>query len=73
MFNNLGYEYGDININIENEKYYLDIELPEFRELKKEYSSLIESLFTEELYLELKEKLSFELKAEKIDDVFLKN
>lgn len=72
MFNNLGYEYGDININIENEKYYLDIELPEFRELKKEYSSFIESLFTEELYLELKEKLSFELKAEKIDEVFFK-
>ena len=72
MFNNLGYEYGDISINIENEKYYIDIELPEFRELKKEYSSFIESLFTEELYLELKEKLSFELKAEKIDDVFFK-
>jgi predicted ATPase len=72
MFNNLGYEYGDININIENEKHYLDIELPDFRELKKEYSSFIDTLFTEELYLELEEKLSFELKAEKIDDIFFK-
>jgi hypothetical protein len=72
MFNNLGYEYGDININIENEKHYLDIQLPDFRELKKEYSSFLEALFTEELYLELEEKLSFELKAEKIDDVFFK-
>lgn len=72
MFNNLGYEYGDININIENEKHYLDIELPDFRELKKEYSSFIDTLFTEELYLELEEKLSFELKAEKIDDAFFK-
>lgn len=72
MFNNLGYEYGNISINIENEKHYLDIQLPDFRELKKEYSSFIESLFTEELYLELEEKLSFELKAEKIDDIFFK-
>jgi predicted ATPase len=72
MFNNLGYEYGDININIENEKHYLDIQIPDFRELKKEYSSFLESLFTEELYLELEAKLSFELKAEKIDDVFFK-
>lgn len=70
MFNNLGYEYGDININIENEKHYLDIELPDFKEVKKDYSSFIESLFTEELYRELEEKLSFELKAEIIDDIF---
>ncbi len=72
MFNNLGYEYGSININVENEQYYFNIKLPSFKELKKEYPSLIESFFTEELYLELEDKLSFELKSEKIDDFFFK-
>lgn len=70
MFSNLGYEYGNIEINVEDEEWELPVYIPEFTTFKNTSKEMIESLFTEESYIELKEKLYFDLKANTINEDF---
>ena len=72
MFSNLGYEYGNIEINVENDEVELTIYIPEFDSFKNESKEMIGRLFTAELYMELKEQLSFYLVAESINEDFFK-
>lgn len=71
MFSKLGYEYGNIKINIVNEEE-LTINIPEFTSFDDELKEILERFFTEELYMELKEKLSFSLIATSINEDFFK-
>ncbi|MBP1681017.1 MAG: ATPase protein [Proteobacteria bacterium] len=72
MFSKLGYEYGNIEINIVNEEDELTINIPEFTSFKDESKKMLEVFFTEESYMELKEKLSFYLIADSINGDFFK-
>lgn len=72
MFSNLGYEYGNIEISMANEEFELAINIPEFTSFKDESKEILERFFTEELYMELKEKLSFYLIANSINEDFFK-
>jgi len=69
MFDNLGYEYGDIEINVENDDdFYINV--PEFSKFKKGNKEIIESYFTEESYEEFENKLYFYLYSDTIDESF---
>jgi len=72
MFSKLGYEYGGIKTIIVNEEKKLAINIPEFASFKDEAKKLLESFFTEELYMELQKKLSFSLIADSINEDFFK-
>jgi predicted ATP-binding protein involved in virulence len=71
MFSNLGYEYGKIEISIEND-WGISVPIPQYNKFKKENRKIIESLFTEDSYAELEDKLHFNLSATRFNDLFFK-
>jgi len=72
MFNKLGYEYGKIEIAIENDDWGIGLSLPPFNKFSGEMQKIIKSLFTEDSYSELEEKLYFNLSAVRFNDLFFK-
>jgi predicted ATP-binding protein involved in virulence len=73
MFNKLGYEYGEIEVSIQNEDGWIEIKIPEYYEFKKANKILIDELFTETTYNDLKEDLWFESKSSSFNEVFFKD
>lgn len=73
MFKSLGYEFGNINIEVNNETHFHEIKIPNFNSFKKEFRKYIDSLFDEDSYNQLQDKLSeYELKTFKINDLFFR-
>lgn len=67
MFSNLGYEYGNIEINVENKEYFHQIKIPNFKEIEN-----YKFLFNKETYQKFQSEIYIELKANTIGERFFK-